>query len=323
MRRQERIESWAAKLSVAPAVWFETIRQYKKTHDGEPPPTKSLNKIGTLAAFRIDPSGSRLPIDYSWYRYGTVAERLPSEVVRFEDAESGQPRSDWRGPPPDVHLNDPLVERVRVEVGKVIADYPAASDFERLVDEVYDFAPFPFQRSYRLARMHLGLTGHGSRFEAEVRGRDFWDLLNSAISEFPEQDFPQTALMIGPLRELVKLTWNQLTPRESNLTRTLADGFWDTFCTYLRVHDLGHSKGIGRDRIHGRAVEAGWSLDRLRDLFGDAAVQISQTIPDVAEDATLGPLIETRKKDLAEQSEALEQGLAEADEIRKIISQGD
>jgi len=323
MRRQERIANWAAKLSVTPVVWFETIKQYKERHDGNAPPTKSLNKIGTLAAFRIDPSGSRLPLDYSWYRYGTVAERLPSEVVRFEDPDSGQPCADWKGPRPDFQQDDPLVARVREEIGHVIADYPEDSDFERLVDEVYEFAPFPFQRSYRLARMRLGVTGHGSRFENEVRVRDFWELLNAALSEFPEQDFPQVALTVGPLREIIKLTWNQLPSRDLDATKAVVEGFWDTFCSFLRAHDLGHSKGLGSERIHQRAVEAGWSLDRLRDLLGDMALRISDRIPDVAEDATLGPIIENRRKDIEEQSTALEQGLAAADEIRRLIAQGD
>jgi hypothetical protein len=323
MRRQERIENWAAKLSVAPVVWFETIKQYKDKHEGKAPPAKSLNKIGTLAAFRIDPSGSRLPIDYSWYRYGTVAERLPGEILRFEEPESGRPCVDWKGPRPGLGSDDSLAERVKEEIGRVLSDYPSEESFERMVDEVYEFAPFPFQRSFRLARMRIGLTGRGSRFEEVVRGREFWDLFTQAISDFPEQEFPQVALMVGPLRELVKLTWNQLPSRETEVTKELVEGFWETFCAFLRVHDLGHSKGLSRERIHSRAVEAGWSLDRLKDLFGDAAIDLAQSTPGAVEDATLGPIIEKRKKDLAEQTAALDQGLAAADDIRKIIAQGD
>jgi hypothetical protein len=323
MKRQERIANWARQINVVPVVWFETIRQFKGSHDGQRPPVKSLNKIGTLAAFRIDPSGLRLPVGYSWYRYGPVAEALPPEVQRMDDDESRRQLMDWVGPRPDVLPDDSLATRVREEVARVVAEFPREDDFERLVDETYEYAPFPFQRSFRIARMKLGLTGRGSRFEAEVKGREFWDLFSDALGEFPEEEFPQVALFLGPLRELVKLTWNRLPVRDPGATREIVEGFWDTFCAFLRVHPSAHSRNLNREVLENRATYATWGLDRLGDLLADTAIRLSDSEPDVVEDATLGPLIEKRKTDMAEQTAAITHALEAADEIKRIISQGD
>lgn len=323
-RRAERIRRWAARLDAAsaPFLWYETVRQFKGRNNGSAPPTKSFNKIGTLAAFRLDPTGNQLQIGYSWYRYGTVAERLPHQITRSEDPESGRPLTDWIGPAPAQGSEDPMLARIRESVAQVLADYPSESAFERMVDEVYEYAPFPFQKSFRLARMKLGLTGHGSRFEPELRALDFWTLFNGALVEFPEQDFPLLAVQVGPLRELTKLTWQQLPGRDRETTRRLVEAFWDTFSTLLRTHQSGHSRNLSRELLASRATDSSYALDRLKSQFGDATIELKTVFPEVGDDATLGPILEARERELDDQDDSIREALTHADDIQRLINEG-
>lgn len=306
---------------LVPVVLFETIERCKKARNGRPPTSVLVNKIAPLASFRLRDKNVVVPVPYSWYRFGTEVEDVPREVTYTSGPGGKATLVDWEGDAPELYPGDRSAEAIREEIDALVSRYATADgDHELAVDEIYNYAPFPFQREYRLVRISLSQTGRGSVEQDAALKTDPWALLSEALDSFPHDQFPAAGRYADPVREVVRLAWNSLPLRDKDLTVEVVEEFWSLFCSYLRVHDSGHSPNVLPTTVqHWRALS---ERDRTRfeRILGDSVVSLSKWVPGLADDATLGPILARREHEQEEESLAIDEALEDAAELRQILA---
>jgi len=292
---------------LVPVVWYETIHRWENS-SRERMPSLFFHKIATLTKFRLEEMHVRVPLPYSWYLFGTAAEELPHSIQFYSLSDSNQTLVHWVGEAPDVYPGDHTADSIRTVIDDIIREYPAYQG-ERAVDEVYQHAPFPFQRSFRRVRIAMGVTGHGSE-EQNLPGRlgGLWSLVVDAFDEFDYDRFSQLSFSASAVREAVKVALDMDTSVTRGLAVELLEGFWRAYAEFLRLQPEGHSN------VSSRKVQL-WRDDAesRRAIFernlGDIVVELSSLEPNVSDDGTLGPLARKRGEERAEESQMIEEGL--------------
>lgn len=306
---------------LVPVVLYETIDRLKKARGGEAPPSILVNKIAPLVSFRLREKRVIVPIPYAWYRFGTEIEEVPQEINYLSDEDGKRTLVDWEGDVPELYQGDRSAEAIRTEIDALVEKYADEGNAELAVDEVYDYAPFDFQRDYRLLRICLLQTGRGSREQEEARKSDPWTLLTGALEDFPFEQFPIAARYVDPMREVVKLAWNAHPSRDRALTVEVIEEFWSMFCSYLRVHESGHSPNISIPTIQKWRTLAERDRARFERILGDSVVTLSTAVRSLSEDATLGPILERRLEEQTEETKAIDDALEDADELKRLLAE--
>lgn len=305
---------------LVPVVLYETIERLKKARGGVAPPSILVNKIAPLVSFRLREKRVIVPVPYAWYRFGTEIEEVPREISYLSDEDGKRTLMDWDGDAPELYPGDRSAEAIRTEITALVERYSGEGDAELAVDEVYDYAPFDFQRDYRALRICLVQTGRGSREQGQARGSDPWVLLTKALEGFPFEQFPVAARYVDPMREVVKLAWNVEPARDRRLMVEVVEEFWSMFCSYLRVHESGHSPNISIPTIQKWRALAERDRARFERILGDGVVNLSTAVRALSEDATLGPILERRLEEQKEEAQAIDEALEDADELKRLLA---
>jgi len=295
----------SARLDRARIVWYETVNKYKGATGGSLPTSLIFHKTTTLAVFRLREKGIRFPFPYSWYLYGTEAEGTRQNILFKPDVTGQKTMVEWISDVPELLPGDAESDAIRSEINTILSERPRA---ESLVDEVYERAPFEFQRKYRLLRICIGTTGRGSRFQRDCETVNPWALLLDALDAFPEDRFHRLEKHIPLFKEAVNVAWNA-SPPDRKRTTELIEQFWRLFCCHLRLDHEGHEM-IPPAQLKSWQEIAEGRLAKWERIFGDIVVELAVSDSAVAENQMLGPLIEKRRREQREENETIEEALA-------------
>lgn len=310
--------------SLVPLVWYETISQYSNRFKA-PMSALLFNKLVVLASFRTKEQGRAVEVPYAWYKYGPEAT-VPGGFVGFETLRElqGQDRDStsddtlvsiledvpdrfstvvsWRRDRPTHFAGDPTAELIRETIRQLVEQYGPPGLVERAVDETYEHAPYPFQRSFRDVRICMGTTGHGSAREPELRSTDPWPVLEDALDQFPSSKFDVLSDYVEPMRRAFDAAWNQPPSRERGLARELVEEFWLAFCAQLRVHREGHHPSVPHPIVDEWERIAEIRLQKFYRNFGDILVLLSSSRPELRTDEETSEIVEERSSEQAEES---------------------
>lgn len=294
--------------AVVPRVWYEVITQTQDA-TARPPSALLFHKLVVLARFRLEAQGIRVPIPYSWYLFGAQAEDLHSGVRLNWSNSERKTEVEWASAPPKVVGDDPGFEPVERVIHELVEQYSSEEAAELAVDEVYSHAPYDFQRRFRDVRMNLRITGRGSSGEAAAHRADLWNLALEAFDVFPVRHFPAVTPYLAPVKEAIRLTTSVGLERNRALSEEVIEGFWSLFCHFLRVDRVGHFD-VEKATVEEWVENAESTLAYFSRNFGDIVVSLADVDPTVADDATLGSIVSSRRSDQRTESEEVEAGLA-------------
>jgi hypothetical protein len=304
----------SARLERARLVWYEAVNKYKGATGGCLPTSLIFHKTTTLAVFRLRERGIRFPFPYSWYLYGTEAEGTRQNILFKPDVTGRKTMVEWVSDIPELLPGDAESDAIRAEINAIFAERPRV---ESLVDEVYERAPFEFQRKYRLLRICLGTTGRGSRFQRDCEAVNPWALLLDALDTFPADRFHRLVRLIPAFKEAVKMAWNA-SPPDRDRTKELVEEFWRLFCCHLRLDRDGHEM-ISASQIKAWQEIAESRLSKWERIFGDILVEMATQNSAVGANHTLGPVVERRRREQQDEKETIDNALAVISENRASI----
>jgi len=332
-RKRFAYEGPAADSAMGSTTIYETIRAYKALSGGSLPSSLYVNKVPVLTAIELQEEGVPVRLPYSWYKFGPEIEAPSSQLLYrtapnrggeteelVEDEFEYRTLVDWRGAAPAFDPGDRASTAIREKVRELLVRYMGDGKSELLVDRAYEFAPYDFQRKFRIVRIHLGRTGRGSQFQETARVGDLWTQTHDAFQVFPKGDFPSLEVGAIVTQRIVNYSWNRLEKRDTYAAADTLEQFWAAFASCLRASPAGHSDAVPEWLVEEWDHLAVLDTARFTRAAGDMAIRLSKTDPDVRKDDLLGEIAESREAERQSADREIDEALSDADELQAILS---
>ena len=212
---------------------------------GNNPTGIAYNKYITLLHRELKADGIDIGLSHCWYRWGDAVVRYSLPYIDWTHDDLDVTKVSFRGFRPNINLNDPIVRRSNEFAINFIKEYKNDMDgVERMIDEVYSDAPFPFQNDYRMLRDSLKISRHNvgySNFNEYILS-----LLDKALSSFPKE-FSSIRKQKDDFSNVFKEAINNGANKEDLFE--MAENFWFFFCYYLRVNNKCH-ENVSRETLN-------------------------------------------------------------------------
>jgi hypothetical protein len=171
--------------------------------------------------------------------------------------------------------DEDIIRRIREMVLQLVERYHEVEDIEDLVDEVYDYAPFEFQRKYRRVRnLFYDLVKGKIRIEDTV-DNVLVPLIDEALGQFPREEFRDLLTYSTSFREAIAIVLKE-DSLELRLANELSEEFWFLFCYFLRLHPRCH-ENITIKTIKIWESQLPERIERYERIFGDILEEIDES----------------------------------------------
>ena len=202
-----------------------------------------FNKVMSLLNERLRKEHRiRLDLPHCWYFWGdrVVLEEMPGELqLETPDRLDGMhSQFRWVGARPK---DPPPRERKAINslVDSIRSLYPQSdASMWRIVQDVYRYAPYDFQRSYASFRTDFFETVEAGL--VKLKSTILKNGLNKAFREFPHDDFPELAVEAATVRLIADAMLAEGSARAQRDAMAVAKDFWEMFCRVLITTPRGH-----------------------------------------------------------------------------------
>jgi hypothetical protein len=204
-------------------------------------------------------------------------------------------------------------------VKRLILEFPP-KEADRAVDEIYDNAPFEFQRKYRFVRIKIGTTGRGSRHGESVHAMEIGQLIEEAFDEFPPYGFD----VPRRYQEVIHILLDRMSRPQPigtfALLSEVIEEFWGLFCTYLRLDPLGNVL-VDRKTIERWEDYAQMKFEIFQRNIGDIIVELCNSAPHLKEEQALAPIYEKRSREQSEEAQTIDEMADVFEDIDSTLAQ--
>lgn len=282
---------------------YLTVDQCARRFD-EPPSGVYFNKVLSVLHRQLTDVGVDIGLPHCWYRYGDEVVRywLPSELVWDHEAED-KTTVVWDGDPPE-DLETQEGARLRTEIEQIMEEYPP-DKLDTLVDHVYGYAPFEFQRSFRYFRERVHLSLYSDLHDSQAAEGILLPNLDKASEDFDRKEF-------GDLREDKEVQFATLRgllqsgDPNLGLIHEIAENFWFQFCYYLRLHPRAHENvPVQTKQIWMEDLET--SVPNLVGQFSDLLERAVEQEPDLEDHPPVSEALETYREEREELDSLLDE----------------
>lgn len=287
---------------------------------GKPPTGLYFNKIMSLLHRELKREGLDIKLPHCWYRWGDEVVRylMPNAVV-WDHEEANMTTVHWKEDAPGDICDHALKKNITYHVSELTSKYSGSRRIDDAVSEVYDEAPFDFQRKYKACRdAFAGVRGAGIRISNY--GEDhIWPMLNDAFESFPANDFPHVAERVPAVRELLhKMLLKEEPPYA--LANEVSEEFWAWFCYYLRLNPRCH-ENVPRETIDHWSEVLEEEERRFRRMLGDHALDVVERCGESEISADLQHMADERMESLEEEDEILASFKDDIDGLNDFLHQ--
>lgn len=286
--------------AVTAAVYL-TVDECARRFD-QPPTGVYFNKILSVLHRQLSDVGVDIGLPHCWYRYGDEVVRywLPSQLVWDHEAED-RTTVVWDGDAPEV-LETKQAARLKTELGRVMEEFPP-ENLDTLVDYVYGYAPFEFQRSFRYFRERVGLSLYSDLDDTQAAQGILLPNLEKASEDFDRREFGDTRgqkeIQFETLRALLRSDGPDL-----RLIRDIAENFWFHYCYYLRLHPRAHENvPVQTKQVWMEDLEA--QVPNLLGEFSDLLEQAVDHVPELADHEQVGQALASYREQREELDDLL------------------
>ena len=243
-----------------------------------------FNKVITLLSKRLLDAKFDIDLPHCWYLYGdeVVPRELPPQV-HFNPSNEQVHRTivTWEGNPPDeASIPEWKSKKIGDGLALIITEFGDPISLPDIIDEVYEGAPFDFQKDFLSWRRRLDDLKSVMRFPKPVENI-LTPTFETAVSRFPKNDFSQ----IGNLeRRYIRLIRFALDNQGVQYLRPFSNEFWQAFCYFLRIHPSGFRK-VSQTRLNH------WTRI-ANDHLVSVGPRITSMAEEMVEDLTAGRMID-------------------------------
>ena len=283
---------------------YLVIKKFIDTQD-QSPNGVFFNKAMSLLDRELRKDGVDIHLPHCWYRWGDeVVKILMPREIKWNHESTYHTLIDWNttARPFD---DSGLMKKIEPYVDEIIAEY-ASKNIDDVIEEVYSYAPFDFQRKFRTCREAIGDCLH-----SKIDWKDFSETMlipyyKSACDSFPRKEFPIVAKHLPVFERTMEYLLTRRENSEANciLANEISEEFWFWYCYFLRINKKAH-ENIPENTIDYWASRLENETIRYERFIGDHLLQLNEIDSDLNNDNILLPLIESRRSTSLEENEIL------------------
>jgi hypothetical protein len=231
-----------------------------------------FNKVMSLLHFHLKEGDYDIGLPHCWYLYGdeTIPQELPREV-HFEHFECPERTFvTWIGKDePKFNLKSEETALIDTKAQTIIERYHVKGGTYEATDDVYENAPFEFQRDFRALREKFAFIVRYTYMSSNPQKNIFLGLFPMLFESFPREDFPAIRSHTSRYRVLANLLLNDDRDRLPEI-QAITSEYWLLFCKFLRIHPLGH-ENVSSGRLKWWQRDAVSHLRIYDEWFSDEA----------------------------------------------------
>lgn len=264
-----------------------------------------FNKAMSLLDRELRKDGVDIHLPHCWYRWGDEVVRIlmPREI-EWNHESTYHTSINWntKARPFD---DSGLMKKIESYVDTIIAEY-ATESIDDVIEEVYSYAPFDFQRKFRICRQAIGDCLHSPIEWKDSSGKVLMPYYKSACESFPKEEFPIVAKHLPVFERIMEYLLTRKDRYEANciLANEISEEFWFWFCYFLRIHKKAH-ENIPDSTIEYWASRIENETIRYERFIGDHLLQLTENDSSLKNDSILLPIIESRRLASLEENEIL------------------
>ncbi len=255
-----------------------------------------FHKAMSLLHRRLGRGPSAIHLPHCWYFYGdeVVRSAMPHSVY-WDHSDETLTRVGWRGSGSFPDLSGPTKYEIDSHAEEIRREFPPDQEsLTAIIDAVYTYAPFPFQRNFRKVKGEFyDIAGSRVVFE-NAAPLLLAPTVSTALGSFPSSEaaFQPVAAFVDAIDSATQILLES-NAGQRPAYRLLID-FWEFFCFHLRTHPRANEETPGEtlqfweDQLDARRFDylglVGRVLSQLRKEFPD--LESSEPISELTADST-------------------------------------
>lgn len=266
---------------------YFVVKEFESLTD-EKPTGVFFNKIMSLLNRRID----NFILSHYWYRYGDqVCRQNMPYGLEWTSFEMDRTKVNWKLDRFDYFdglKGHPIEEEVKFLVEKY------HNSLEELIDDVYSYAPYDFQRKFLELRKTFYGVDNAYNWDIENYKRLSEPLFRDTFETFPVHEFKE----LEGEYELVK-TFIDIKLKgdwKFKVLEQISRDFWFLFCYHLRLKPSAR-ENIPPDILHHWREKLPMDTDRHRKSIADMILKSVDEDRDLLENDIIRDYYLWRKKD--------------------------
>ncbi|MCL1811713.1 MAG: hypothetical protein FWG41_05815 [Methanomassiliicoccaceae archaeon] len=259
--------------------------EYKKERGGDVPGVM-YNKFMTLLYAELKPEKD-IGLPHCWYRWGDIVVAHCIPYITWTHKSPKYTIVEWNSGVQDYDPKDRIVSLIKKNIAEFMIRHSGTDAHETAKDEVYEGAPFKFQKEYR--KMRESLDSMVKVSVVDNRTEYIGSLLLNAMKDFPKKEFKQ---IIGEKDKFEAVFSAGLCGDASSEDLfDFAELFWFFFCYHLRTNKKGH-ENVPKETLNIWLEEIPWETKRFEHILQNYAERFSGAGSD---DPLILSLLEERK----------------------------
>ena len=283
-------------------VSYLVIARYKE-RTNRLPSGLYFNKIMSLCCRDLLDKGIDIGLPHYWYRYGDQVHRysMPGNIV-WNHENPTETKVEWRYEEP-LPIHGKPYDLINEVVDKMTDKY--VDNEYQAVRDVYNYAPFEFQRKYLDLRELFHGRKNALNWDAKTYKTVSGPIFVNTFLEFSEKSFPELKRPYLVVKKLIE-SLVDCGEWDFKLLEEVCTNFWFLFCYHLRLKK-NCRKNIPRESISYWESEIEFENNRYRRIIGDLLVEIAEKRPDILKNNLLKEEYDWRIKDIEETETMIEE----------------
>ncbi len=270
---------------------YLVVKEYEKLTE-EKPNGVFFNKIMSL----LNKKNNNLKLPHYWYRYGdqVCRQKMPSELY-WNHAELDQTTVDFKIDSKD-YFKELDGHPIEEDVKELVEKYH--DDFEKLIDDVYSYAPYEFQKKFLELRKTFYGISNAYNWDKESYKELSRPIFSDTYDKFPIDEFKELEDEYNLVKTFIE-TRLESDDWKFKILEEISKHFWFLFCYHLRLNPKAR-ENIPSEILHYWEEKLPSDADRHKKSIADIIIKTIEKDDSLLEKQVIRDFYEWRKKDKKE-----------------------
>jgi len=181
-------------------------------------------------------NGLDIKLPHCWYFYGDMVIRrdMPIQVRIDQTDEEPIAQVYWEGSKPKV--DNKTKKKIDRKEMYLQSKYPPSCDKADVIEAVYTYAPYEFQRNFLIFRNDNKFLPQ--EYFKEIHQKVLQGDFKNAVDNFPYEQFPILKVPFTKITYIINSIFTEY-PEDKQIGIDLGNKFWKIFCKFLILDKKG------------------------------------------------------------------------------------